>query len=663
VIASIVHRRLAVAALGTAALILALPAPLSAQAKARSGADLPSAQELARVSTSGAYLAARHAGAQRDAAAASAYYRAALRGDPKNVDLLERAFLSVLAEGDVDEAVRLAERVVQHDRNDRIARLVLGVRGIKQRQYAVARQNLAQSVRGPITDLAATLLGAWAAYGAGDAKGAVESIDKLKGAEWYALFKDLHAGLILDLAGDRKEAGKRFDRAHKLDSTALRVVQAYGSWLSRNGQKDEALKVFQAFDSQLPRHPLITEAKEGLESPAAQVAAGALKEGSRGELVRAIQGKLGLKPDGVYGATTVRAVREFQRRNALPASGEVDGKTLAKLNIDGRSLGLPRLVDSPEAGAAEVLYGLGAALGRRGGEDLGLVYLQLALYLAPEHPLALLSLADLYEQIKNPQLAINVYERVPQHSPLRRNAEIQLAVNLDALDRTDEAKQRLQKLINEHPNDLDAIMALGNILRARKAFDECAEVYGRGIKTIAKPERPNWLIFYFRGICYERAKQWSKAEDDLKTALTLFPDQPHVLNYLGYSWIDQGVNLDEGMRMIRRAVEQRPDDGYIVDSLGWAYYRLGNMEEAVKHLERAVELKPDDPTINDHLGDAYWKTGRTLEAYFQWSHARDLKPEPEELVKIKQKLESGLPAEETSAAANADKPKKPGNGG
>ena len=127
-----------------------------------------------------------------------------------------------------------------------------------------------------------------------------------------------------------------------------------------------------------------------------------------------------------------------------------------------------------------------------------------------------------------------------------------------------------------------------------------------------------------------------------------------MLNYLGYSWVDQGINLDEGMRMIRRAVEQRPDDGYIVDSLGWAYYRLGNYDEAVKHLERAVELKPDDPTINDHLGDAYWKIGRMLEAQFQWSHARDLKPEPDDLDKIKQKLKSGL-AEETSSAADAGK--------
>jgi Flp pilus assembly protein TadD len=449
-----------------------------------------------------------------------------------------------------------------------------------------------QSVRGPITDLAATLLAAWASYGSGDVKGGIEAIDKLQGAEWYALFKDLHAGLILDLAGQKKEAGKRFDRAHKLDASALRLVEAYGSWLSRNGKKDEAMKVFQAFDAQLPRHPLIVAAMDKLR----------------------------------------------------------EGKSLAPM------------VETPQAGAAEVLYGLGAALGRRGGEDLGLVYLQLALYLAPNQPLALLSLADLYEQLKNPLLAIKTYERVPQNSPLRRNAEIQLSVNLDTIERTDEAKQRLGKLIADRPDDIDAIMALGNILRARKAFDECAEVYGKGIATIAKPERPNWLIFYFRGICHERAKKWQQAEDDLKEALKLYPDQPHVLNYLGYSWIDQGINLDEGMRMIRRAVEQRPDDGYIVDSLGWAHYRLGNFEEAVKHLERAVELKPDDPTINDHLGDVYWKVGRILEARFQWSHARDLKPEPDDLAKIKQKLASGLP-EDTSSEANAGKAKKPGNGG
>ena len=568
-----------------AAAATALPVTISAQ--------VPTPSELSRVSPAGNYLAAREAGSERDSGAAAAYYRAALKSDPKNPELLERAFLSVLSDGEIEDAVKLADRIVQVDHGHRIARLVLGVRAIKQKQYPAARQHLAQSVRGPIADLTATLLSAWTFYGSNEVKPAVETIDRLAGPDWYAIFKDLHAGLILDLANNKKEAGKRLERAYKLDSNALRAVEAYGNWASRNASRDEALKIFQDFDKILPRHPLVVE-----------------------------------------------AVRDINKGNKLPP-----------------------LVQNPQAGAAEALYGLGASLGRQGGEDLALVYLQLAIYLAPEQPLALLSLADLYENLKKPQLAIKAYQRVPEDSSLRRNAEIQLAVDLDALDRTEEAKSHLDKLVAARPNDLEAVVALGNLLRGRKQFKACADVYGKGIDMISKPDKQNWLIFYFRGICYERSKQWDRAEADLKKALELYPDQPHVLNYLGYSWVDQGVNLDDGMRMIKRSVEQRPDDGYIVDSLGWAWYRLGNYEEAVKQLERAVELKPVDPTINDHLGDGYWRVGRHLEAKFQWSHARDLKPEAEELLKIEQKLKDGLPDETPPASADADKPKKPRDGG
>jgi tetratricopeptide (TPR) repeat protein len=579
---SIPPRQAARAALA-AIFFLALPIAL--------GAQTPSQQELARVSSAGNYLAARHAGTQRDAVAASAYYRAALRADPKNPVLLERAFLSVLVDGEIDEAARLAERVVQTDRTNRVARLVLGVRALKLKQYAAARQQIAQSVRGPIADLTATLITAWTLQGTNDSRAAIENIDRLTGPEWYAIFKDLHGGLILDLAGNKREAGKRLERVYKLDGNALRAVEAYGRWASRNLPKDDALKIFEDFDKVLPQHPLVV---------------GSINEIKAGE-------KLG------------------------------------------------PLVDSVQAGAAEVLFGLGTSLGRQGGEDLALAYLQLAIYLAPRHPLALMSLADLYEQLKKPQLAINVYQRVPGESGLKRNADIQLATNLDALDRTDEAKKLLEKLIASRASDLESIMALGNIMRARKQFADCADTYSKAVSLVKDPQKPNWVLFYFRGICLERSKQWAKAETDFRKALDLFPDQPHVLNYLGYSWVDQGINLDDGMRMIRRAVEQRPDDGYIVDSLGWAYYRINNYDEAVKQLERAIELKPEDPTINDHLGDAYYKVGRTLEAQFQWAHARDLKPEPDDLKKIEEKLKTGMLVDDTAEAAKAAQ-KKPDGG-
>jgi tetratricopeptide (TPR) repeat protein len=574
---------------------LALPGSVSAQTPDHptdNSAQYPSSRDLKSLTTSGSYLAARHASVERDAASAATFYRSALRTDPKNGELLDRAFISSLADGDIDEAVKLADRILAQDKNNRVARLVIGVRDLKQKKYASAQVNINQSIRGPITDLVATLLSAWASYGAGDTKAAVANIDKLTGPEWYPIFKDLHSGMILELAGKEKEAGVRLERAYKLEDSTLRVADDYARWLSRNKDSASAITVYEAFDKKLPRHPLVLEA---------------LRETKAGKK-------------------------------------------------------LPPLVDSPQAGGAEALYGIGSALTRR-GEDLALVYLQLALYLSPNHPLALLSLADLYESVKKPSMAIKVYERMPASSPLHRNAQIQLAINLDAADRSDEAIKILKNLTAEDPKDLEALMALGNVERGRKKFADCAQTYSRGIDALpAATDKNTWIYYYYRGICEERSKQWTKAEADMRKALELQPEQPHVLNYLGYSWIDQGVNLDEGMKMIKRAVEQRPDDGYIVDSLGWAYYRIGNYEDAVKNLERAIDLKPEDPTINDHLGDAYWRVGRTLEAKFQWAHARDLKPEPEDLPKIEAKIEKGLP-DDTSSAASADKKKEDDKGG
>jgi tetratricopeptide (TPR) repeat protein len=586
--------RLAIAAAAIASLVL--PGAVLAQTPdhpADSSAQFPTSRDLRGLTTSGSYLAARHASVERDASAAAAFYRSALRTDPKNNELLDRAFISSLAEGDIDEAVKLADRVLAIDKNNRVARLVVGARDLKQKKYAAAQANINQSVRGPITDLVATLLSGWAAYGAGDTRVAIAGIDKLTGPEWYPIFKDLHAGMILELAGKEKEAGVRLERAYKLDDSALRVSDAYARWLSRNKDAQAAAAIYEAFDKKLARHPLVLE-----------------------------------------------GIRETKA-----------GKKLSPL------------VESPQTGAAEALYGIGASLTRRGGEDLALVYLQLALYLAPNHSLALLSLADLYESVKKPQMAIKIYERVPASSPLKRNAQIQQATDLDASDRSEEAIRILKGVTAQDPKDLEALIALGNIERGRKKFADCTQTYTQGINALpATNEKGNWVYYYFRGICEERSKQWAKAETDMRKALELQPEQPHVLNYLGYSWIDQGINLDEGMKMIKRAVEQRPDDGYIVDSLGWAYYRIGNYEDAVKNLERAIDLKPEDPTINDHLGDAYWRVGRTLEAKFQWAHARDLKPEPEELPKIQAKIDNGLP-DDTSSAASAEKKKEDGKGG
>ncbi len=314
--------------------------------------------------------------------------------------------------------------------------------------------------------------------------------------------------------------------------------------------------------------------------------------------------------------------------------------------------GVPEPIASDvREGAAEVLYGIGSALGSESGEEFAAIYLQLALHLAPDRPLAILSLADFYEKVEDSVRAVEAYERIPEDSPLRRNADVQRALNLNDLERVEEAREVLERLIEENPEDAGAIVALGNVLRSHEMFAEAAETYTLAIDQIEEPGPQHWSIYYFRGIAHERSKQWDLAEPDLKKALELNPEDPHVLNYLGYSWVDQGQRLDEALDMIARAVRLRPNDGYIVDSLGWAYYRLGRYEEAVSELERAVELRPEDPVINDHLGDAYWKVGRRLEARFQWYHARDLDPEPDELEGILEKIENGLAEEPNRAAA------------
>jgi tetratricopeptide (TPR) repeat protein len=321
---------------------------------------------------------------------------------------------------------------------------------------------------------------------------------------------------------------------------------------------------------------------------------------------------------------------------------------------------LEPLVKNSEQGAAEVLYGLGAAGGRQGDELAAMIYLRLSLYLAPQNGLAIITLADIYERIKQNERAIDVYEMVPETDPLRTTADIQTGQILETLGRTEEAAKYLRQIVEDHPKDEDALLALGNLQRSRKQYSEAVETYTKALTQTSKPAKANWPVYYFRGICFEREKKWQQAEADFREALSLFPDQPLVLNYLGYSWVDQGLNLDEGFTMLRKAVELRPTDGYIVDSLGWANYKLGKYDDAVKILERAIDLKPSDPVINDHLGDAYWRIGRKLEAHFQWNHARDLNPEPEDLQKILRKVDHGLDEDEKPAAAEAD-PKR--NGG
>ena len=323
---------------------------------------------------------------------------------------------------------------------------------------------------------------------------------------------------------------------------------------------------------------------------------------------------------------------------------------------------LDPIVHDAKEGAAEALYGLGSAGSRQGDELPALVYLRLSLYLRPSNDLTAVTLASLFEQLRESDQVIAAYKLVPSSSPLKLGADIQIALELDGMGKTDEAKRRLIDIVAAWPHDVEALSALAELQRSTKKYAEAAATYDKAIAAVGIPQRDNWTLFYFRGICYERSKQWPKAEADFKKALELNPDQPLVLNYLGYSWADQGLNLEEAFKMLRRAAELRPNDGYIVDSLGWAHFKLGQYAEATETLEKAINLKPADPILNDHLGDAYWRVNRRIEAHFQWNHARDMGPDPEDLPAILKKIEVGLPDLATDTATPKTSLQREGGG-
>lgn len=523
----------------------------------------------------GNYLAAILAGAQSDTHAASVYFREVLRRDPRNREVAGRAFVAALSNGDMDFAFRIADQIIKRDSRNGLARLALGVKAIKQGQYATARTHFQRGQLSQNSDVTGTLLTAWTWAGSGNIKKSLETLGALNNPA-LTLFREYHTALITEMAGKREDALKHMQIAYDSDKNTLRLVEAYAGMQSRAGAKAQAIAAYKAFDALLPRHPVVMAALKELEA----------------------------------------------------------GKTL------------PPIAKDPMEGAAEVLYGLGSAQTRRGQELIPMIYLRLSLYLSGGNSLAIVSLADIYDRLKQYDRAIDVYEKMPKDSPLRPNADLQIGLTLETLERKDEAQAHLEKILKERPNDPEALLALGNLQRSRKNFKEASDYYTRVLAVSPKDEKASWSIYYYRGVTFERQKNWPAAEADFKKALELYPDQPSVLNYLGYSWVDRGINLDEAFRMLRKAVELRPTDGYIVDSLGWAYYRLGKYEDALREMERAIELRPADPTINDHLGDVYWKVGRKLEAGFQWNHARDLKPEEEDLPRILKKIELGLDAVE-----------------
>ena len=531
-------------------------------------------------SLSGSFLAAQSAGANGDEVEAIRSYRRAIELDPENDNLKQALFVALTANGEIAEAIKLLNGIPPEGQTQNINHVVVAANALKQKSWGQALSRIDRIAGTDLDSMLATIFGGWALYGERKMDEALARIDGIEGPDWVLMIREYHAGLMLSAAGRDGEATPRFQKAVEYRAVAAALTETY------------------------------IRAVEGLVRAQARA-------GNADEARKAADEGLRL----LTNHPPLIALREKL------ASGD------AKITP---------LITSPQQGAAEVFFNVGTAISRQGGLPFAQGHLQLARFLAPQSDAVHFALGNVYEDQERYAQANAFYGEVDAQSPYYRRAQLEYALNLNRMEQTPQAVEVLNGLVSEDPLDVITVLSLGGVHAQQDAFDKAIDVYSTAINQISNPNRGDWRLFYRRGIAYERTKQWPKAEADFKKALELVPEQPDVLNYLGYSWIDQGINLDEGLAMVRKAVELRPNSGFIIDSLGWAYYRLDRFEEAAEELQKALELMPSDPVINDHLGDAFWQVGRKLEAVFQWKHALANEPTPEDKVKIERKLQVGL---------------------
>ncbi len=523
-------------------------------------------------SLTGNYLAARHAASDHVADSAVKYYAAALERAPNDSVLLSRMTAELILDGRTKEAIPYARRLVAVQPTNELARVVLAVAAIHDRQYAEAEAELQALPQGPHGFATAPLLAAWAAFGRGDQAAALHKVKDVEGNAATAYLGPLHSAWLKDAAGDPKGAADDLSTlTQEQKDPWLRLTELGIRLYERAGRSADAAALRERY---LSRHP---------ESAA-----------------------LGFVATGMKNR---------------------DGDSEFRTASDG---------------AAEALFDTSGVFARLNDRETALVLAQLGLYLKPQFPALQLVVADLMEGFDRLAEANRAYAAIDTSSPLAWVGRLSMAQNLDRLDQFAKAEAILRAMARERTDDPEPLIQLGDLLRRHERFAEAVVVYDEAAARIPTLDKRYWRLLYARGISLERSKQWDRAEADLLKALELQPDQPFVLNYLGYSWVEQGHNLERAEALIRRAVELRPKDGYIVDSLGWVLYRVGRPEEAVVQLERAVELQPEDPVINDHLGDAYWAVGRQREARFQWRAALSRNPEPDLKAALEQKLERGL---------------------
>jgi len=331
------------------------------------------------------------------------------------------------------------------------------------------------------------------------------------------------------------------------------------------------------------------------------------------------------------------------------AFGNDPASEITALRQAVQSNGVPDLslpINSASDGVAHAFKGLSDVLQGEANESYLLLYAQAARYIAPDNADAQIATATLLNALEQHHEAASTFAQVSTDHPAFHSAEMGRAEALRLDGRYDQAIEVLTQLTRSHPALPLPHASIGDIQRRQGNFAEANAAYGAALAGYPDDAPIRWWLHYSRGITFERMDDWPAAEADFRTALALNPENPSVLNYLGYSMVDRGMtdNYAEALAMIETAEAARPDSGAIVDSLAWVYYKLGRYQDAVAPMERAAELEPNDPVISDHLGDIYWRVGRAVEARFQWRRALSFEPEDAEAERIRRKLNIGLDA-------------------
>lgn len=545
--------------------LLALFFPvIAAAADDKAIPEVPLTQEDLSDGLAGAYLSSQFAKSSGDLDKAARYLQRVYKDHPYNADIANQLQQILLLNGQVKEAIAVAETMPPGDPGNTVAALLLALRSAKQGDMARASGIL------------------------------------------YDAFGESNGQLWLPLVSAWLEASqKRMAKPLTIDSLPVDVTRA------------PALIYY---------HLALINAYAGFIDAAA-----------------ADFGKVIDDPANPPGHI-MEVLLQFYHRHNRPTALLPLVAAYAAANPNAASVQKEAFVATPQDGIAEVLFTMGSVMQSAGVPHDAVIYLQLVRYLKPDFPLAALTLADVYSEIKQYEKANPIYKSLAEHAMYGEKAQLRLAVNYGHAGKTRDALALLDNISRKSPGDYEALAAKGDMLRARLEFGEAAEAYSQAIARIPEPASHHWPLFFARGSCEERLGRWAAAERDLQRALALKPDQPDVLNYLGYGWLMRGERIDEARSMIERAIRMRPNDPQIVDSMGWALFALGKYGEAAGYLEKALELLPGDPTINDHLGDAYWHLDRKVEARYQWERALTYAPEANDAEAIRKKLKDGLAA-------------------